>query len=67
MIEYTLVCPNALVVKKKGLTISTSFTYKSMEEALQHKELCDKWDKEQGKEPQSYITTGEVSLNEGRS
>lgn len=67
MIEYTLVCPNALVVKKKGLTISTSFTYKSMKEALEHKELCDQWDREQGKEPRSYITTEEVNFNESRS
>lgn len=53
--EYTLFCPNALVVKKKGLIISTSFTYKSMEEAQRHKAACDKWDMEQGHEPRSYI------------
>lgn len=59
MIEYTLICPNALVVKNKGLTISTSFTYKSMEEAQQHKELCDRWDIEQGHAPRSYIQISE--------
>ena len=25
--EYTLVCPNAIVVERKGLSISTYFTY----------------------------------------
>lgn len=53
--EYTLICPNALTVKSKGLTISTSFTYGSIKEAQEHKSLCDKWDIEQGREPRSYI------------
>ena len=53
--EYTVICPNALVVKDKGLAISTSFTYKSLEAAQQHKAACDKWDMEQGHEPRAYI------------
>lgn len=53
--EYTLVCPNAITVPKKGLTISTYFTYDSKEEALAHKAACDQWDKELGRKPRSYI------------
>lgn len=53
--EYTLVCPNAIVVKQKGLNISTYFTYSNKEAALEHKKACDKWDREIGREPRSYI------------
>lgn len=58
--EYTLVCPNAIVVKQKGLKISTYFTYSNKEEALKHKEACDQWDKELGRSPRSYILEKEV-------
>lgn len=58
--EYTLVCPNAIVVKKKGLTISTCFTYRTKNEALEHKEACDQWDKELGRPPRSYIIEKEI-------
>ncbi len=55
MKEYVLNCPNALRNPKKGLIISTQFIYNTLADALKHKELCDIWDKEQGKEPTSYI------------
>lgn len=55
MKKYILNCPNALKNPKKGLTISTQFIYDTLEDALKHKKLCDIWDKEQGKEPTSYI------------
>lgn len=55
MMEYTLVCPNALVVEKKGLTISTYFTYSTKEAAEEHKAACDEWDRSLGRKPRSYI------------
>ena len=59
--EYTLVCPNAIVNKRKGLSISTYFTYSNKEEALEHKAACDQWDKETGRTPRSYILEEEES------
>lgn len=55
MKEYILNCPNALRNSKKELTISTKFIYDTLADALKHKELCDIWDREQGKEPTTYI------------
>lgn len=56
MIEYVLTCPNALINKKKGLSITTQFFYKTYEAAAEHKKLCDEWDKSNGQDPKSYIT-----------
>lgn len=53
--QYTLVCPNALINKKRGLSITTSFTYESKKEALEHKKACDEWDNSLGRKPRSYI------------
>lgn len=61
MKEYVLHCPDALRNPKKGLIISTFFTYNKLEDALKHKELCDIWDKDQGREPTTYIEEKERS------
>lgn len=53
--KFTLVCPDAIVVKQKGLKITTYFTYNTKEEALEHKKACDKWDNELGRSPHAYI------------
>lgn len=53
--EYTLVCPDAVVNEKKGLKITTYFTYNDKKDALQHKAACDQWDKDMGREPRSFI------------
>lgn len=58
--EYTLVCPDAIIVKQKDLKINTYFTYSNKEEALEHKKACDQWDKELGINPRSYILEKEV-------
>ena len=55
MTAYTLVCPNALVNKNRGLSITTSFTYSTLEEARKHKKACDEWDIDKGEAPKSYI------------
>lgn len=64
--EYTLVCPNAIVVERKGLSISTYFTYDTKEEALEHKAACDQWDKELGRSPRSYILAKEGDTSNGK-
>lgn len=53
--EYVLTCPNALVNKEKGIVISTQFFYNTLQDAQEHKSLCDAWDKLNGNEPTSYI------------
>lgn len=63
MKEYVLNCPNALRNPKKGLVISTQFIYDTLSEALEHKALCDVWDREQGREPTSYIEEKERSAS----
>lgn len=55
MKEYVLNCPNALRNPKRGLIISTQFFYDTLEEALAHKEMCDIWDRDHGREPRTYI------------
>lgn len=52
---YTLVCPNALVDKENGRTITTTHSYHTLEEAENHKKLCDEWDMLSGGKPKSYI------------
>lgn len=54
--EYVLTCPNAIVNKEKGLSLTTKFFYKTYTEAAEHKKLCDEWDISSGKKPKSYIT-----------
>lgn len=54
--QYVLTCPNVVNKPEKGLVINTVFYYDNLEDALEHKALCDEWDKGFGKEPTSYIT-----------
>jgi len=55
MKQYVLNCPNAITNSKKGLNISTQFSYNTRTEAEEHKTLCDAWAKDQGEEKHAYI------------
>jgi len=52
---YTLVCPNAFINQQTGASFTTTTSFFSLEEAEEQKKLCDAWDIDSGKKPQSYI------------
>lgn len=57
--EYTVVCPGAAVNKKKGISITTMFTYGTKQEAEDHLAACRNWAELTEQKFKAYIVEGD--------